>query len=407
MKKRICGIILAASLVAGMLGGCGKSSEKKNEQGNSGIQSEANDRTADLYGPEASPDWVTKLPEAATANQLFVVAGIGKTTAYVSMHQKNDDGTWTQIMTTPGYIGKNGLGKTKEGDGMTPVGTFSFNYAFGIAADPGCAIPYQQVTYKDYWSGDQRDGYHYNEMVNIDNIPDLSIDDSEHIVDYPYQYQYCLNISYNATGEKEAGSAIFLHCLGPIKPYTGGCVAIPQDQMITVLKNVSPDCVVVIDSLKNLSPELWEEYGLGTADSSDDSENTDVTLSDDSSDFVNLSEAVPDAILEIRYYSTYNFMGQRVAGYEEPEAFLTKEAAAALKEVSDELVEKGYRLKIYDAYRPQMAVTDFVNWAKDLEDTEMKEYFYPELEKDVIFPQGYIMEHSGHSRGSTVDLTLF
>ena len=132
-----------------------------------------------------------------------------------------------------------------------------------------------------------------------------------------------------------------------------------------------------------------------------------VTLSGDASDFVLLSEAVPDAILEIRYYSTYNFVGERIDGYEEPLAFLTKEAAAALKEVSDDLVEQGYRLKIYDAYRPQEAVTHFVNWAMDPEDTKMKEYFYPELDKDVLFPQVYIAEHSGHSRGSTVDLTLF
>ena len=131
------------------------------------------------------------------------------------------------------------------------------------------------------------------------------------------------------------------------------------------------------------------------------------TLSDDSSGFVLLSEAVPDAILEIRYYSTYNFVGERIDGYEEPLAFLTKEAAAALKEVSDDLVQKGYRLKIYDAYRPQKAVTHFMNWALDVEDTRMKEYFYPELDKEVLFPQGYIAEHSGHSRGSTVDLTLF
>ncbi len=134
---------------------------------------------------------------------------------------------------------------------------------------------------------------------------------------------------------------------------------------------------------------------------------SDVKLSDDSSDFVLLSEAVPDAILEIRYYSTYNFVGDRIDGYEEPLAFLTKEAAAALKEVSDELVTKGYRLKIFDAYRPQRAVTHFMNWALDPDDTRMKEYFYPELDKDVLFPQGYIAEHSGHSRGSTVDLTLF
>ena len=133
----------------------------------------------------------------------------------------------------------------------------------------------------------------------------------------------------------------------------------------------------------------------------------EVVLSDDASDFVLLSDAVPDAILEIRYYSTYNFVGDRIDGYEEPLAFLTKEAAAALREVSDELVAKGYRLKVFDAYRPQKAVTHFVNWALDGEDVRMKEYFYPELDKDVLFPQGYIAEHSGHSRGSTVDLTLF
>ena len=132
-----------------------------------------------------------------------------------------------------------------------------------------------------------------------------------------------------------------------------------------------------------------------------------VTLSDDSSGFALLSEAVPDAILEIRYYSTYNFVGERIDGYEEPLALLTKEAASALKEVSDELLTMGFRLKIFDAYRPQMAVTHFMNWALDADDTRMKEYFYPELDKDVLFPQGYIAERSGHSRGSTVDLTLF
>jgi D-alanyl-D-alanine dipeptidase len=74
---------------------------------------------------------------------------------------------------------------------------------------------------------------------------------------------------------------------------------------------------------------------------------------------------------------------------------------------AQEAQKRGYRLKIYDAYRPQEAVTNFVEWAKDTDDTRMKEYFYPDLEKDVLFPQGYIAEHSGHSRGSTVDLTLF
>lgn len=127
----------------------------------------------------------------------------------------------------------------------------------------------------------------------------------------------------------------------------------------------------------------------------------------DASDFVLLTDVVPDAILEIRYYSTYNFVGDRIDGYEQPTALLTKEAAAALKNASDELKKKGYRLKIYDAYRPQKAVTHFMDWAKDVDDTRMKEYFYPELDKSVLFDQGYIAEKSGHSRGSTVDLTLF
>jgi len=133
----------------------------------------------------------------------------------------------------------------------------------------------------------------------------------------------------------------------------------------------------------------------------------EMTFSDDASGFVLLGDAVPDAILEIRYYSTYNFVGDRIDGYEEPAALLTKEAAEALRAVSGDLKVRGYRLKIYDAYRPQKAVSHFMRWAMDPEDIRMKEYFYPELEKDAVIPLGYIAEHSGHSRGSTVDLTLF
>lgn len=123
--------------------------------------------------------------------------------------------------------------------------------------------------------------------------------------------------------------------------------------------------------------------------------------------FVNITDVVPDAILEIRYFSTYNFVGDRIEGYLEPTALLTKEAAAALKAVSDDVVAQGYRLKIFDAYRPQCAVDHFVRWANDVPDIRMKQFFYPDLDKSVLFPQGYIMEKSGHTRGSTVDITLF
>ena len=127
----------------------------------------------------------------------------------------------------------------------------------------------------------------------------------------------------------------------------------------------------------------------------------------DRSDFVVITDVIPDAILEIRYYSTYNFVGTRIDGYLQPVALLTKEAADSLKAVSDDVKAQGYRLKIYDAYRPQMGVNHFVRWAENIADTMMKSYFYPDLNKSVLFEQEYIYERSGHTRGSTVDLTLF
>ncbi len=132
-----------------------------------------------------------------------------------------------------------------------------------------------------------------------------------------------------------------------------------------------------------------------------------VNTTSEKSQFVNVTDVVPDVILEIRYYGTYNFVGARIDGYEAPTALLTKQAANALKAVSDDVVKQGYRLKIYDAYRPQKGVDHFVRWAADINATEMKEYFYPDLDKSVLFDQEYIMAKSGHTRGSTVDLTLF
>ena len=127
----------------------------------------------------------------------------------------------------------------------------------------------------------------------------------------------------------------------------------------------------------------------------------------DSSLFVNITDVVPDAILEIRYYSTYNFVGTRIDGYEQPVALLLKEAADSLKAVSDDVIAQGYRLKIYDAYRPQKAVDHFVRWSQNPADTCMKRYFYPMYDKPYLFANDYIMAKSGHTRGATVDLTLF
>lgn len=126
----------------------------------------------------------------------------------------------------------------------------------------------------------------------------------------------------------------------------------------------------------------------------------------DPSGFVVLADQVPGIVQEIRYYSTYNFIGDRIDGYEEPCALLTKEAARALKSVSNEMNVQGYRLKVFDAYRPASAVKHFVLWGIEDLDLRMKPFFYPELEKQELFIKGYVASQSSHSRGSTIDLTL-
>ncbi len=126
----------------------------------------------------------------------------------------------------------------------------------------------------------------------------------------------------------------------------------------------------------------------------------------DTSGFVLLSEYVPGIVQEIRYFSTFNFIGDRIDGYEEPCAILTKEAARRLQEVSNQAVVLGYRLKVFDAYRPTKAVKHFELWGIEDLDQRMKPFFYPELEKQELFMKGYIAKRSSHSRGSAIDLTL-
>ena len=254
--KRVFAIICAAIMLVTVLAACSKAEpaadNKTETKEQTALFSTPRERLS--QEPQDSPEWVTKLDAAKNAKQLFVVAGYERSTAWISMHEKDADGSWKMIMSTPGFIGKEGLGKTKEGDGMTPVGTFHFNKAFGIADDPGCAMDYTKADDNTYWSGDS--DLMYNQMVSIKDYPDLKKDDSEHIFDYQYEYQYCLNISYNEDGTPGKGSAIFLHCFGDRKPRTGGCVAIPEEQMYFVMRHVNPGCVVVIDSMENFGAEF-------------------------------------------------------------------------------------------------------------------------------------------------------
>jgi D-alanyl-D-alanine dipeptidase len=123
-------------------------------------------------------------------------------------------------------------------------------------------------------------------------------------------------------------------------------------------------------------------------------------------DFVALRSVIPDLQVELRYLGSNNFTGRPIAGYEADVAYVTRPAALALRDVQHDLAADGLGLKVFDAYRPQRAVDDFMRWAADLDDIAMKATYYPKVDKQELIPSGYIAEHSGHSRGSTVDVTL-
>jgi D-alanyl-D-alanine dipeptidase len=122
--------------------------------------------------------------------------------------------------------------------------------------------------------------------------------------------------------------------------------------------------------------------------------------------FVYVDDLIPDLRLDLRYTGSHNFVGERIDGYRKARCIFSREAAEALKKVQEELRRFGLGVKVFDAYRPQMAVDHFVRWARDVKDTRMRSEFYPDVDKKDLFKDGYIAAKSGHSRGSTVDLTI-
>jgi D-alanyl-D-alanine dipeptidase len=123
-------------------------------------------------------------------------------------------------------------------------------------------------------------------------------------------------------------------------------------------------------------------------------------------DFVDAATVVPALVVDMRYFGSDNFIGERIDGYEHPRCLLAQPAAGALARVQRELAARGLALKVFDCYRPARAVAHFMRWARDLDDTKRKAEFYPGVDKRDLFKLDYIAERSGHSRGATVDLTL-
>ena len=209
-------------------------------------ETQAQEDETEYLAEEKASSWVADLDIAETANQIIVVAADGSD-ATVSMHQKDADGTWTEILNTPGKIGRNGIGKTKEGDGKTPTGVYRFTFGFGNMPNPGCGLSYTQVDDSYYWVDDSESAY-YNQFVTTNEVT-KDWNSAEHIAGVTSSYNYVLALDYNSECVPGKGSAIFMHCT----PTGGaGCIAVAEEKMVEIIQKVDDGCLVVIDSVEGV-----------------------------------------------------------------------------------------------------------------------------------------------------------
>ena len=194
---------------------------------------------------------VSKLKVAKETDNIMLVIPLSyeSFSAYFYYYFKEGN-EWTEIMSTEARIGLNGLGKEREGDKRTPIGKFKFNSYFGIKDNPGTSLPYIKVTDSIYWNGDSN-SKKYNSLVDLKNYTDFNTSESEHLIDVNPGYEYAMNMNYNEDGTPYKGAGIFLHCYTE-RPYTAGCVALPEEDMKTVLMKANSNSVIIIDVLKNI-----------------------------------------------------------------------------------------------------------------------------------------------------------
>ncbi|MDO4547741.1 MAG: stalk domain-containing protein [Clostridia bacterium] len=187
----------------------------------------------------------SELHEAAkSTRQIVGVEQISGSKAKLTLYEKTSN-SWLEQYSCEAYIGRNGIGKTAEGDGKTPSGTYNLNTPFGILADPGSKMSgYTKVTKYHYWCSTSSSKY-YNRLVDIRNVDYTPGSMDEKLVNYAPYYNYALFIDYNASGEPGKGSAIFLHCKGSAKS-TSGCIAIPQAVMKSLIMSLGEGAKIVI-----------------------------------------------------------------------------------------------------------------------------------------------------------------
>jgi L,D-peptidoglycan transpeptidase YkuD (ErfK/YbiS/YcfS/YnhG family) len=195
--------------------------------------------------------FVRTLSTLKDTDKLVCVIGSGSSDCTVSFHKKDKNGQWNQIFSDDGDCGSEGITYQKrEGDNKTPAGLYSFHLAFGLKSDPGAYLDYRKITEYDYWIDDVNSPY-YNTWVNAADTPgDYQ---SEHLIDHNPSYNYALSINYNVDCTPGLGSAVFLHCYNGTG-FTTGCIAISENHMKTLVKEVdSATRILIVPKEEDLS----------------------------------------------------------------------------------------------------------------------------------------------------------
>ena len=205
-----------------------------------------------IYSIKSIPAFnVSKLKIASKTDQIMlVIAESYKSYRAKFFYYIKNGNIWNEILISDAHIGRDGLGLQSEDDVKSPIGAFKFNKYFGIEDNPGTHLPYIKLNDSLYWNCDSNSD-RYNLMVNIETYTAFNKSISEHLIDETLAYKYAMNINYNENRIPKKGSAIFLHCYSQ-RPYTGGCVALPEQNMIKVFKKINKNAVIIIDVKQNI-----------------------------------------------------------------------------------------------------------------------------------------------------------
>ena len=197
-----------------------------------------------VYGYNNGDKYLAKYQNVLPVRQLILVeqseSDIRSATLFLLSKNNHDD--WRIALKCKAVLGINGIGKTREGDGKTPTGDFGMKMAFGAKDDPGSLIPYTKLTSTMYLCSDKE---YYNQFIDVSKVKHTCSYQSEHLIRYIPQYNYALFFDYNKENVYGKGSAIFLHCFGSY-PYTLGCIAVSEENMVKILKTVDVNARICI-----------------------------------------------------------------------------------------------------------------------------------------------------------------